>query len=1147
MSEQHIASIFQVQNRFIRSVHLERDFSDPSSLDGYVLTPLARETLRRLEGGLAQQSSQRAWRLTGDYGSGKSSFALLLARVFGGRSNELPSAVRSKLDGLIPQTSLLPVLVTSNREPLSFSLLRALSESLRTFRTSGPIPRFFERIEELRDLAESQAVNESEITAVVSAAVSYVAGSGRMQGLLLIFDELGKSLEYSALHSDRQDIYLLQRLAEIAARSGQCPIFVVGLLHQGFSAYSASLSQTAQKEWEKVAGRFDEVLFSQPLEQIATLTAHALKVRSALLKKPVHRQASVDMKAAIEAGWYGAGIDRQHLIDTAPHLYPIHPSLLPALVRLFSRFGQNERSLFSFLLSNEPFGLQSFAQKGLASGEFYRLHNLFDYARAAFGHRLGLQSYRSHWNHIDSVIDSYSTDRPEEIELLKTIGLLNLLDSQSLVPSAEALTVACGHPEAGGAWMSTLEKLHRQKGVVYFRGRSAGYCLWPHTSVNLERAYEDAARVVNSVPRVSVLLSDYVQTTPVVARRHYIQTGNLRHFSVRYCSIEELDATLNAALPEFSDGRILVALCDTEEERRRALTLASQSGLPTSELTLVAVPRPLNVLAGLVQEVQRWQWVVANTPELIHDRYAFSEVSQQLTNATLALKKAISQFVAFQQGSTPTDLLWFRTGKAQSIRTGRQFLSLLSDICDHAYRRAPRIRNELVNRQALSSAAAAARMRLIARIFSAPDEPKLGMDPTKKPPEMSMYLSVLVAANLHRQSSGSWMLSVPAVKNDPCNIIPTMDRLLKVVRRVEGKRVRISELLSELRRPPYGVRDGLGVLLLAIFAQVNERDLAFYERGSFMRKVSGEDFLRIVKDPDSFDVQYYELNSVRSELFRRLLLLLHSSTTKDATVELLDVVRALCQFAAQLPIFAQKTSQLAQSALEVRAALLSAREPATLIFKDLPRALAFEPDDAVGKGTDSFVAGLQDALEVLRLAYPNLLSHIDSVVGNALNVHGAQHCRGDIQKRAEALLKDTKEPRLRAFCLRLADTALEDQEWLESVASLSAAKPPSKWIDRDVETFSREIAQLANSFRRLEALMFSIKTSSDRGHSFRVAITQQDGSEYERVFEIKDAVSNEIRSVEAKIMKLVRPGDSLSETALAEAFWNVFGAKGGVQ
>jgi hypothetical protein len=78
-------------------------------------------------------------------------------------------------------------------------------------------------------------------------------------------DELGKILEYAALFPERQDIFLMQRLAEMAARSGNTPLFVVGLLHQGFSAYADHLSQTAQREWEKVAGRFDEIVFDQPL------------------------------------------------------------------------------------------------------------------------------------------------------------------------------------------------------------------------------------------------------------------------------------------------------------------------------------------------------------------------------------------------------------------------------------------------------------------------------------------------------------------------------------------------------------------------------------------------------------------------------------------------------------------------------------------------------------------------------------------------------------------------------------------------------------------------------------------------------------------------------------------------------------------
>ena len=90
------------------------------------------------------------------------------------------------------------------------------------------------------------------------------------------------------------------------------------------------------------------------------------------------------MGETIELGWFGPA-DRQDLVDLAAQLYPLHPTVLPVLIRVFRRFGQNERSLFSFLCSNEPFGLQSFAEQGVPGAEPYRLHNLFDYVRTNFG------------------------------------------------------------------------------------------------------------------------------------------------------------------------------------------------------------------------------------------------------------------------------------------------------------------------------------------------------------------------------------------------------------------------------------------------------------------------------------------------------------------------------------------------------------------------------------------------------------------------------------------------------------------------------------------------------------------------------------------------------------------------------------------
>src|SRR5258707_893306 len=76
--QQHMA-----ERRISSALHFERDYRDPSSLAGYVVTDQIRGYLRRLSLGLQPNSGQRAWRITGDYGSGKSAFALLLAHVLG--------------------------------------------------------------------------------------------------------------------------------------------------------------------------------------------------------------------------------------------------------------------------------------------------------------------------------------------------------------------------------------------------------------------------------------------------------------------------------------------------------------------------------------------------------------------------------------------------------------------------------------------------------------------------------------------------------------------------------------------------------------------------------------------------------------------------------------------------------------------------------------------------------------------------------------------------------------------------------------------------------------------------------------------------------------------------------------------------------
>ena len=1141
LTKNRISDLFDIKRRFLRSTHIERDFADGSALRDYVMTPPAQEGFERLLQGLSPKSGQRAWRVTGDYGTGKSLFALALAHLMHEEGGGLPQAVRKCVDFRslgVKRPNLLPVLVTGTRAPLGDTIRTALARSLEEQCKRGRPP---EVISSLRSPTGKKSVSQdgSEEISLLEEASRYLRQSGKADGIVIILDELGKFLEFAALHPDRQDIYLLQMLAEAAARSGDTPIFVVGLLHQGFHAYAEQLTLATQKEWDKVAGRFEEILFNQPLEQTASLVANALNIRRDRLPRGAMGRLEEEMSKAIGLGWYGIDALKHRLLFIAPDLFPLHPTVIPVLVKLFNRFGQNERSLYSFLLSNEPFALQSFADQPAKSDSFYRLHNLYDFARTAFGHRLAIQTFRSHWNQIESVVDSFPSDQAAELQILKTVAILNLMDSPQLLASEDAIAVAvdASSQDAATKIKRALKSLQRGKAVLYFRGAAGGYCLWPHTSVNLERAYQDARDAVSVPRRIGPLIREKLETRPLVARRHYIETGNLRHFDVQFVPAAELQDAI--AETTDADGQVVVSLCETEAERRKAIEFATSKAMTSRKAVLTAVPQPLQGLASLIVEVQRWEWVLANLPELNHDNYALEEATRQLAAARQVLAKRLQSYVGLRQFTETLGLQWFYRGQPLELSTGRALLEKLSSICDKLYPSAPTIQNELVNRHELSSAAAAARLRLIDRLLRQSSEPYLGMDSATTPPEMSMYLSVLQEARLHQDGPEGWAARVPDEGDDTCRVRPVLLHMQRVLEASKGRRVKITDLFMEIKSQPYGVRKGLCPLLLAAFAVIHEQDVAFYDQGSFMKQVVGQDFNRLIKAPENFEVQYCRIAGVRTVVFEQLFKVLNPDR-KPKSIDLLDVVRPLCVFAAQLPDFAKKTNRVSKMASQVRDALLRAEEPATLLFQTLPEACGcehFEADAAPSQQkVKRFVDRLRESIDELRAAFPQLLQKMKDEIQTCFNRPGGMDTvRPELAQSANRVLSSVKEPRLKAFCLRLADQGLEDDTWVEAVGSFLCSKPPSKWIDHDLSQFEDELHRCARQYFRVESTLFDQGTEPAGSQAMRVSITCQDGSEVDKVIRLSDGELRTITALEEKIRSVLGEDSRLGLVAATRA------------
>jgi hypothetical protein len=603
----------------------------------------------------------------------------------------------------------------------------------------------------------------------------------------------------------------------------------------------------------------------------------------------------------------------------------------------------------------------------------------------------------------------------------------------------------------------------------------------------------------------------------------------------------ELAGLLDREAPD-ADGLIIVPLCETPTERDAALEFVKQPALKQKPNWLVAVPRPLSNLASLVLEFQRWEWISTNVLELNADKFAREEVSRQKAATRLQLERRINSYIGFKQLNGQMMLEWFQQGRSLQIKDGRELLSELSRIFDKTYHLAPRIQNELVNRRNLSSAAAAARMRLIHRMFADAGSELLGMDPTKKPPEMSMYLSVLKNTGLHQKHGEKWQIGEPHHKTDEkCGVLPSLRLIREIVQRQPDSRVSIPTLFAELRKPPYGVRDGIIPLLLAVFAIAHEKDVAFYKDGTFLRELNGEAMLVLTKAPERFDIQYCKIEGVRAEVFEKLLSVLEVKALQGREVELLDVVKKLCVFVAQLPAYVLNTKDLPPTALAVRDVILNAREPTKLLFSELPKACGFAPilpDATANKPVLAFVKTLKAALDDLRTAFPELQERLRKALRGVFDLPGTfQQFRTALAGRAEQVVLGVNEPKLRAFCLRLMDDNLPESDWLESLGSYLALKPPSKWHDAEEDAFDSELAQCATRFRRVESIVFAAGKAPTNAVGIRLAVTQANGVEHEQVVHFTADEEQQLRSLQTQFETLLTKDKRLGLAAASRAIW----------
>jgi hypothetical protein len=239
------------------------------------------------------------------------------------------------------------------------------------------------------------------------------------------------------------------------------------------------------------------------------------------------------------------------------------------------------------------------------------------------------------------------------------------------------------------------------------------------------------------------ILNQIAPFQPIVARRSSIQTGTLRSFLPTFIARDHWP-------PQSDDGGALrIWFYLAEEHPAAALDTGEDpplDGMP--EQGVVVLCRLTDSLREAVIE-----WVVLQDLPKPHATLHQDPVAQREHRAWLANAKRETAQLIHALLEAPETLSWFWGGDERPVRDRRDLQRQLSQWVDaRCYPQAPRIRNELINRDQLSASTNTGRKRLLAAMLAAADQPDLGI--AKTPAEKSLYLSVLKETGLHREAFG---------------------------------------------------------------------------------------------------------------------------------------------------------------------------------------------------------------------------------------------------------------------------------------------------------------------------------------------------------------------------------------------------------
>lgn len=1056
-----LSDLVSVRTRYCRAVNLSADSHDAHALDDILITPLVAHTLERLLDNLESGQGERSFMVFGPYGAGKSTFALFVNALFNGGAHEknpayaelsrkTPELARRFAARWVAARPWLCVPLTARRSPIGQIILEGLQRALKTLPEDTERQSLCQRLE--RQLQQAGWRDSAAVLELVEA-VRHLAESRKCGGMLLIVDEAGKCLEYALQDKKGGDVYLFQMLAEYAKRVTDTPMLFMTVQHQHFDGYTELSNTILRHEWAKVQARFEPLPFNEQLASgLNTLGQVLCYTRP--LASPLLAAIMMEAQTLLDAGAdLPAGVAPAEFIHICQNAWPLHPSVVLVMPLLFRRLAQNERSLFSYLTSQEPHGFQEHCRRDSAvDNGFVRLYDIADYLLTNMTTTLVQRPFARIL--VETLGNDGNALTDLQVRLLRTVGILNVLGPGTPLKTTERILSAVLAQSRDVT--ETLQGLRRQE-LLTFRQLDQSFRLWEGGSIDMEALLQKARTQLRSEGSAFVdLVREHVSTRPLVARKHCLKSGAYRFFDLEYtASIRDL-APRKKAQTSCEAGRVVVLLPMSDQTELEA---DAQQATREDPSLVIALPQQLDMLRQPAIELACLRWVAEQTPALRGDRRALREYNILLADCERRIRQNADLLLDPRPAPRGNACRWFWDGSQQAVTRPVDVTRLLTQVCDTLYTDAPHIKNELVARPVLSSAATAARNILLKHMLTHAEQSTLAIEGF--PPERSMYESVLRGTGLHQPTeNGQWHWCEPTRNS---TLFAVWQVLKQEIYTVAGECVPLPQLFHKLISPPYGVPEGiLPILLLALYL-CRRSELFLYREGSFLPQLDVASVELMQRRPDLFGISGVQLEGERLAIVERYAAGLRVEATVPA------VVARLYAAIRQLPPITQRTAKLASGrGKALRDCFRSARSPERLLFEELPHAFGLPSllTETTEGGAENFAAAMRESMEELVDFAPQTRARCRDDFLRACGLPSGEAGWYCFVERAAFLSKRIRRGPLAPVLDRACRTESNEDNRLEGILGVVYGRAFERWDDADVSAIKEVALGMGEQFRR---------------------------------------------------------------------------------